>query len=77
MNWLRRFAPGTTARLCLAADFFVVGALLVVATPRLAWSTSWLTALVVLTCLGVWLITSSTIRHYAPHAVRSALEDAV
>ncbi len=28
-------------------------------------------------CLGVWVVTSSTIRHYSPHAERSAPEDAV
>ncbi len=77
MNWLRRFVPGRAARLSLASDLTVVGALLVWATPKLSWHTAWITALAVLMCLGVWVVTSSTIRHYHPHAERSAPEDAV
>jgi exopolysaccharide biosynthesis polyprenyl glycosylphosphotransferase len=64
-----------TARLCLAADLVVVTALLVWATPRLTWSTSWVTALAVLVCLGVWLVTSSAVRHYGPLAERTTIDD--
>jgi len=56
-------------------DLVVVSALLVFVTPTLAWSTSWLTALAVLLSLGVWLVTSSAIRHYGPLAERGLLDD--
>jgi exopolysaccharide biosynthesis polyprenyl glycosylphosphotransferase len=55
----------------------VVGALLVWATPKLAWSTSAITATAVLVSLGVWLITSSAIRHYGPLAERTPVDDAM
>lgn len=64
-----------TSRLCLAADLVVVSALLVWATPKLTWSTSWVTALAVVMCLGVWLVTSSSVRHYGPLAERTTVDD--
>jgi exopolysaccharide biosynthesis polyprenyl glycosylphosphotransferase len=56
-------------------DLVVVSALLVLVTPTLAWSTSWLTALAVFVSIGVWLVTSSAVRHYGPLAERGLLDD--
>ena len=66
-----------TARLGLAGDLLVVGALLVWATPKLTWATSPITAAAVFMSLGVWLVTSSAIRHYGPLAERTPVDDSM
>jgi exopolysaccharide biosynthesis polyprenyl glycosylphosphotransferase len=66
-----------TARLGLAGDLAVVGALLIWATPHRTWHTSAITASAVLLSLGVWLVTSSAIRHYSPLAERKPVDDSM
>ena len=74
MGWLlRRFAPSVAGRVCLATDVVVLSVLVVLAAPR----PSPVTALAVLVAVGVWLVTSSSVRHYAPLAERSVVDDAM
>jgi len=74
MGWLlRRFAPSLAGRVCLMTDLVVLSALVVLATPK----PSPVTVLAVLVAVGVWVVTSSSIRHYAPLAERSTIDDAM
>jgi len=57
----------------MATDLVVLSGLVVLATPK----PSPLTAVAVLVALCVWLATSSSVRHYAPLAERSTIDDAM
>lgn len=73
MSWLlQRFAPSVAGRAFLAADLLAVTLVIVVATPR----PSLVTVGAVLVALVVWIVTSSSIRHYTPPAERSLFDDA-
>ncbi len=72
MSWvLNRFAPTAEACVCLGSDLLLMSALVIVATPR----PSLFTAGAVLVAIGVWLVTSLSIRHYTPPADRSSIDD--
>jgi exopolysaccharide biosynthesis polyprenyl glycosylphosphotransferase len=73
MSLLRRFAPAVPAQVCLGADVAAVSGLLLAATP----TPSFVTAAAVLFSVGVWLVTSSSVRHYAPLDERSRLDDTI
>src|SRR5208282_4360727 len=72
MSWvLNRFAPSVEACACLGLDLLLMSALVIAATPR----PSLFTAGAVLVAIGVWLVTSLSIRHYTPPADRSSIDD--
>jgi exopolysaccharide biosynthesis polyprenyl glycosylphosphotransferase len=68
---LQRFAPSAAGRAFLAADLVAVSAVIALAAPR----PSLVTAAAVLVAIGVWLVTSSSVRHYAPPAERTLFDD--
>jgi exopolysaccharide biosynthesis polyprenyl glycosylphosphotransferase len=73
MSVVHRFAPEVSAQVCLATDVAVVSALLVTATTK----PSFVTAGAVLFCICVWLLTSFSVRHYAPLDDRTSLDDTI
>ena len=73
MRWLNRFVPSVAGRVCFAADLVGLSALVFVATP----GPSRFTAGAVLLAIFVWLVTTSSIRHYTPPVERTAIDDSL